>query len=496
MTFPQQNLTVQDPGLNVTAPATRIPLVTGIATGGSAALKTLLSIGSIGDVRSKLGYGPAAEDVALALQKRGGPILCMLHDSADSKALSGQALTPPGSGSPPAITVSGTPNDRYSLRVEIVLGGARGTATFKYSLDAHDTDGSVFGGEALPFTESRVRTTAATYAIPNSGLTLAFPTGTYVAGHVYTLSCVPKEVGTTDLGDVAAALEANAAKNFFLWLVSGSQDSASTAAALAAALQGHCDALAATYRFVRAFIDLGSGDTDANVKTQALNWEGKRIQPDYGFNVVVSALPFEGFSYRKVSCVANVAVRAFREVISTDLSRFASGACDEVIAIKFDGGYDQGLDDLKIGTMRTWIGMPGFYIANAKLKSGFGSDFTDLQFGRVMDVACRTTYEAQLPFISESLRTVGADDATEDHPTGSIDERDAQAIERAVQQALDDKLRSPVNARGVPGHVSDVTYAVDRTVNLLTTSQLQTSVRIRPLGYSKDIETNLSFSLE
>jgi hypothetical protein len=36
---------------------------------------------------------------------------------------------------------------------------------------------------------------------------------------------------------------------------------------------------------------------------------------------------------------------------------------------------------------------------------------------------------------------------------------------------------------------------VDLTVNLITTSQLATSVAVRPLGYSKDIRTSLGFSL-
>lgn len=487
MVFPAQSLTVRDPGLGVVNPATRIPIITGIATGGSQAVETRGSIGDLSEVRSLIGYGPLAEDVALALSKRGGPVYFLIHDSADSKLLTAEVLTAPA-GAPPAITVSGTPNDRYNLQVEVVLGGARGTATFKYSLDAWDED-------VAPATESQTRLTAATYAMVGSGLTLAFPIGTYVAGDVYTLECIPKEPGTTDLGDVAAVLAADSAINFFLWMVSGAQEDENAGSAFAAALSGHLTTLTQSFRYARGFCDIGS-DADADdVETEAADWTSSRVCPSYGFTLRSSVLPFEGFSVRKTSCNTSMAIRAMTVGISNDLARVADGPDDGVLSIDHDGFYDQGLDAVKVSTMRTWIGMPGFYIANGKLKSAFGSDFTDVQFGRVMDVACRTTFEAQMPFVADSLRTIGPDLATESRPAGAIDERDAKAIEQVVQNALDDALTRPLNARGVPGHVSAVAYAVDLTVNLVTTSQLVTTVSVRPLGYSKDISTTLAFTL-
>jgi hypothetical protein len=79
---------------------------------------------------------------------------------------------------PPAVTVSGTTKYSDQLRVEITTGGARGTAVFRYSFD---------GGSN--WAESGI-VTAATYALltPNgdaSGLTLAFPVGTYATDNVY-----------------------------------------------------------------------------------------------------------------------------------------------------------------------------------------------------------------------------------------------------------------------------------------------------------------------
>lgn len=61
----------------------------------------------------------------------------------------------------------------YGLYIKIDLGGVRGTATFKWSLN---------GG--LTYEETGV-TTAATYELPRTGITIAFDAGTYVLNEVY-----------------------------------------------------------------------------------------------------------------------------------------------------------------------------------------------------------------------------------------------------------------------------------------------------------------------
>lgn len=479
MTFPTQTLTVQDPGTQVTPPVSTIPLISGPSTGGSVAVNTVVQVSQPSQIRSLFGYGQLAEDLALALSKRGGPIYACRHN-ATGTALSAAAMTQAGSVSPPAMTLTGTPTDRYKVVVTVVLGGTRGTATFKYTLDAWDED------VATP-TQSQVRLTAATYVMANSGLTINMATGTYVAGDTYTLAVVPPEVGTTDLAAVAAVLEADPTLDFYLWLVSGSQPDEVTAEGVAVALSGHIATLANTYRYVRGFVDIGSEDTSANVHIENAAWTSTKVCPAYGYVLRSSLLPFEGFSTRKISCSSGIAIRAMGSLISTDLARFSDGPDEGVLAIYFDSLYDQTLDTDGNATMRTWPGSAGFYIAGGKLKAPFGSNFTDVQFGRIMDVACKTTYLKQLQFEADSFRTVAG--------TGAIDPRDASTIEQIVGDALADNLTRPNNARGVPGHVSSFTYTVDQTVNLVSTGQLKTTVAMVPLGYPKDIQTTLLFTL-
>lgn len=86
------------------------------------------------------------------------------------------------SGSGPAVTLSGTPTESVLGRVEILTGGARGVATFRYTTDGENYIGAL--------------TTAATYALGTTGVTLNFAVGTYVANENYQWTSTP---ATTDV---------------------------------------------------------------------------------------------------------------------------------------------------------------------------------------------------------------------------------------------------------------------------------------------------------
>jgi hypothetical protein len=180
------------------------------------------------------------------------------------------------------------------------------------------------------------------------------------------------------------------------------------------------------------------------------------------------------------------AARAAASLISTDLARFASGALTGVTAISFDEFKQGVIDDAKFGSLRTFQGVEGFYITNARLKSPIGSDFEFWQHGRIMDEACRILYQAQLRFLSAGVRT--------NNGTGTIDERDAVRIEKEVTAQLEAVLLQPKNAEGFSGHVSALSYRVSRTQNVLTTKVLATELAIRPLGYPKTITTTVGYA--
>src|SRR6185436_16793991 len=159
----------------------------GISTLGT--VNTLYSFTRPTDVLTTLGYGPLPEALCHHLQVAGGPAYAMPMTAGT--AGSNSAVTQNGGG--PVVTLTGTPVDRFDGIVRIVLGGAVGTATFQFSLDGGDT-------------YSPVTTTASTYLMPNSGVTLNFAGGTYVAATTYSFTCTAPYFTTTNLNTAFTAL--------------------------------------------------------------------------------------------------------------------------------------------------------------------------------------------------------------------------------------------------------------------------------------------------
>lgn len=477
MTLPFQSITVLDPGRGLVRPSTNSPFYSGWSSLGTVG--QLLSFSSLSDIRTSLGYGPLAEDVAKALRERGGPVLAML--SADSVADTISAVTK-SNGASPTITVTGEANDIFTGVITCEGTGALGVGKFSYTLDAHDPD-----NVAVTTSKTRFIPAGGTFAPVGSGLTFTFPAGTYTAGDTWSFTTLPPGTNSTDLGGTATAIIALPSILFPLWILSETFQLETEASAMASALSGHLTTLGGSNRYARGLCDIGSGDTSANVLAEGANWSSRLICPWYGYHLVQSVLPFEGFAVRKVGCYSSGSARAARELISTDLARTASGNLDGVLKIYFDSDTDETLDDAGFATLRTWPGQPGFWVAKARLKSPIGSDFTDLHFGRIVDVGNRAIYEAMFPFSSEGFRTLDS---------GALDPNEKADIDAAGNDALAAKLLAPKNARGRRGHVSEVSFSVDPDHNVNSTSQILTHTAIRPLGYADEIISTIGFSQE
>lgn len=475
MVLPKQTITVLDPGLGLVAANPNSPLVMGASSLGT--LNYLYSFSSLNTIRSTLGYGPLAEDVAKILVEAGGPVLVMPIEKTVAAVTT--AIVKSGAG--PIVTVAGTPNDEYTIRLRVTKAGILGVAEFDYTCDYHAP--TVFDP-----TWSKVRSIPAggSYVMTGTGLTFTFPAGSYVLGETYDLSTTPKTPNATDLSGGATPVLANTLLNFPLWVLSSTFATAVAASAMASALSGHLTTLATGNRFARGTCDAGSGGSSATVLAEAANWSSKRIMACYGYHYLQSALPFEGFAVRKVGAAGSMVPRAVKANISSDLARTADGPLDGVKGIVFDGDQDQTLDNAGISTLRKHAGQAGYWIGKGRLKSPTGSDFTDLHLGRLMDLACSTVRDAQFPFLSEGFRTLS---------TGAIDPLDRADVQETVNGALIDKLISPKNARGRPGLVSACSYTIDEAHNLNTTGQVLTRTAIRPLGYANEFVAEIGYSL-
>ena len=118
----------------------------------------------------------------------------MLVGTSDRVDISGstQGAVSDGGTAPPTVTLAGTPLGAYTLKIEIVAGGAVGAATFRFSTDGgstwsetHVTAASVLLDESptatalTPADDSMVGRNGAT------GITASFAAGTYNADNFY-----------------------------------------------------------------------------------------------------------------------------------------------------------------------------------------------------------------------------------------------------------------------------------------------------------------------
>lgn len=225
----------------------------------------------------------------------------------------------------------------------------------------------------------------------------------------------------------------------------------------------------------------------ASLETSFAGFSSTRVAVGAGHALVSS--PISSRLYRRPASWT-AAARCVSASVHVDLARVAdeklvgtSFPDPTVFPLDTDVYHDErvspGLDAARFLTLRTHIGKGrGVFIKNPNIMAPSGSDFTLIQYRRVMDLACRTTRNFFLQELSNDVRL--------DKTTGFILEKDASTLEKTGTSTLRAVL---VDA----GHASSARCVVSRIDNLSSTKTLHTTVRVIPLGYLKDIEVDIAF---
>jgi hypothetical protein len=481
MTIPGQEITVLDPGLGLVGPATSIPIVVGVASAGP--FNTIESFSSKNDLRDARGQGPGVETAAHILTVAGGPVLfCRISPS--TAGTNGSVTKTPIGSSTGTITVAGVPNDSYEFVGRIKVTGDLGVAEFDYSLD-----------DGRTFSQQIVVPLSGTFVVPDTGLTLTFVQGAgpvfFEAGDLHDFDSLASFYTVSDLDAAQTAILATPlAFNFVVY--AGRPPDAATAVMLAAAIASDMLELENQFGYKAAIIDSGD-DSEANWLTSFASFSDVRVNVCAGTSDRTSDKPIQGWGVPERPIVDDCAARAAASLISTDLGRFNDGALPGVVAISHDEFLTETLDAAGFTTTRTYPNTSGFYLTTGRIMAPAGSDFQLWQFRRVMDQACQTTVFAQQSFVNIGVRT-NPPNVPNQGNVGTIDGRDATRLETGVESQLAAVLTEPLNAEGVPGHVSAFEYTISRTNNVVQSQQFQTEVAIQPLGYGKLITTQLGFT--
>lgn len=334
------------------------------------------------------------------------------------------AVTATGT-TPPTVTVTGTPTDYYQASVEITTGGTRGTAVLKYSLD---------GGT----TYKTGITTAATYLIPGTGITLNFATGTYATDNVYTFN------------------SANAAG----------------VATLAGLCQTHCNTLNSANRFVFAVME-ASDATDAQLIAALAATSAPDVAVCAGFEKLRSAITQQE---DKRSSAWSIASRLAATEAHVDPGQFDLGPLQNVLSISRDERKTPNLETARLATLRTFVGETGFYVTSCKMLGASGSDVEEAPNLRVLNRACQVTYKGLLKYLRKFLIV--------NKSTGKLLETEARAIEIYLTGLVNAALTTQ-------GKASGCSVTVNRTDNILSTKKLRCKVSVIPLAYANQIEAEV-----
>ena len=473
MPIPSTTETTTDGALgSIAATPDNTLLAIGASSLGTVA--TLVALTQVQDVRAALGYGPLAEFVANVLSRGKGKVNVLACPVTSTPGALG-AVAKVGTGTQTILDSASVPNDRYDVVIKIILGGAVATFTFQYSLDG----GRTYNGKNI--------LSAATYAIPNTGITVAMAVALLaVAGDTYSFTAPAPTFIVSDL-NTALTAGLNDQRSWGLGAVVGTPADAPTAASVAAAVDVKMQAAVAQKKWAASFIEGPDAVADATILTQfaSVISAGGKVTIFADFAPLVSAL--SGRTEKRPAMWVAVA-RIASTSVEEHPGRFASGPLSGVLALKSvssdliqwsyrDEFLTPGLDDGRIATLRTWPGNgTATYITRGKTLAPLLSDFAQIQAVRVMNKAEQLGYASIIQFANESLRVATA--------TGFLDERDAVRIEQTVTAAL---------RNGLGKSVSDATCQVVRGINFLATNTVQYRVRVIPVGYAEFLNGEYGF---
>lgn len=470
MTLPGLSLSTTDGNLGLLSAEADKILVIGPAASGTD--NVILPYAQPSDMISTHGRGQGVTCGAHILDFAGGEI--DFAKCATSVAAATSSISQTGGG--PTISIgAGTPNDFYDVQLTIVTGGALGAATFKYSLD---------GGQTVGLT--RTVPAGGSYVIPNTGWTITFAAGAYVADEVYSWTGTPATFDAADIDAVKTAL-LGVNTRWKAVVYAGSSATASAAATIATAVGADLDALEADFRMLRGLVHAGE-EAEAAVRTAFEAIEHLKLAVFSGKDRIAVANPIEGWQKPQLPSVYNAAAMVAAFTRGTNIGWVGNGFPPRggrkplVSAISFDE-YKSGetLHDINVNASRTHIGKNGYYFVNGLLKTPAGSDFRYLHWGLAFDRAVEVTLDALTPYINASLK-VRADG------TGRILPREALRIDKQANKQLREAVLKPLNEQGQEGYVSAAKSAVDQTYDILTNKKFRADLRVVPDANTEGIE--------
>mgnify|MGYP003556076418 FL=1 len=468
-------LSIGDGGLGVSRQLARPPALVGCSGSGTAATAYLAA--SYEDAIATFGYGKLTALAAEYFGAVGGPLVMVKATS--STAGSAGSVTAVGTSTAVMTVSTATSVDDFRVKIKVVRAAALladVTAAVKVSLD-----GGITYGEEIAVPLSGV------LSLTNTGLAVTWADGTFVINDTFAFTATAPIWDTTALGAALDALEATTYDHEFIHV----------AEHVTGATVGTLNTSISDLEAANTFRWWLAGTRDQSSGESVSTWQGVLLGVSPGFSAFTSRHGAVCASFaehddatwncsmrRNVSWVIGPRLALVREVsggagLAEHPGRVRSGALSGIAEgeLVHDFRTLTALDTARFMGAQSLPGRTGYY-ATAMTRATAGSDFTSIMHVRLVKEAARLAVAVTQEYINDNVRTITG---------GKLDPRDADAIDAYVTAAL---VRDLVTN----GLASAASSAVDRTNNVVSTSQLNFKVRVRPLGYATTLDIDLSLS--
>jgi len=153
-------------------------------------------------------------------------------------------------------------------------------------------------------------------------------------------------------------------------------------------------------------------------------------------------------------------------------------------AIAAELGDPDIINDKGYVTFRTFVGKAGYYFTDDKLATDPTDDYALIPRRRVIDKAYRIGYKTMVNELSNEVPVTDS---------GSIPAPIVKSIQNAVEVAIETNMNGNLGVD--PGNPKDtgVQCFIDASQNIVSSSTLIASLKVKPFGYSKYIDLYLGF---
>ncbi|MHB8359257.1 MAG: DUF2586 family protein [Thermoplasmataceae archaeon] len=413
--------------------------------------------------------------------------------TAATGAIGGISQVNPTKGSPQGaggLTISGAPIDEYHVVIAIVTSGSiygtagKPVAQFQVSLDGGNTFGPVTtlqaGNDPTIGEDNDVTVTFANTGGAGAGTA-------FIAGDQYLFSTTPPAYTNTDLTNALAVVQGYTANPCDFIHVLGRSATAELAYGEAGTLDTAMASFKAANVFTFAIMDMPIDTAQANADSA---FQAAFAAPNLpSLRVVVGAgdLNLKSLDGTQLQRCCSSALSIDLALIppGQDAAWVGAGGVPGVADILRDESLLLSLDSYGFTTMRRWLGRNGFYFVDALVMGAAGTDFNYLVMRRVMDLACKVAYNLLLPYVNGSLLA--------NVSTGTIDEKQARTIERAVNKALFNQVVQPPGQNGP--NCTAATITLDRSADIAQTATLPVNLTVEALLYGRTVSVTAGFVL-